>query len=110
MRSSNHRASFAVLLGLLAAVAVPGAIVLARQTGGIKLLDAGWAIPAAFACAILALLFVRGARGRIRWSLERSGGAARIRAGKILAVTGICFALSGTIAIGVYELLLRLEK
>jgi len=110
MRSSNHRASFAVLVGLIATVAVPGAILVARQTGEIVLLDAAWAIPVAAACGVLALLFVRGARGRIRQTLERAGGAGRIRTAKILAIAGICFALSGSIAVGLYELLLRLEK
>src|SRR5262249_14280337 len=110
MRMSNHRASVAVLAGLVATVAVPGAILIARQTHGIVLLDAAWAIPVAAVCAVAALLFVRGARGRIRQSLERAGGSGRIRTAKILAVAGICFALSGSIAVGVYELLLRLEK
>ena len=110
MRSSNHRASFAVLVGLVATVAVPGAIVASRQVGGIVLLDAAWAIPVAALCGVLALLFVRGARGRIRQTLERAGGVGRIRTAKILAIAGICFALSGSIAIGLYELLLRLEK
>jgi hypothetical protein len=110
MRVSNHRASFAVLVGLVAAIAVPGAIIMARQTHGVELLDAAWAIPVAALCGTLALLFVRGARGRIRQSLERAGGTGRIRTAKILAIAGICFALSGSIAVGVYELLLRLEK
>jgi ABC-type Fe3+ transport system permease subunit len=110
MRSSNHRASMAVLLGLVGTLAVPGGILLARQTAGISLIDAAWAIPLAAACGVAALLFVRGARGRIRRSLERAGGATRIRTGVVLGVAGICFALSGSIAVGVYELLLRLEK
>ena len=110
MRMSNHRASLAVVVGLLATVAVPGAIVLARQTGGIALLDAAWAIPVAALGGVVALLFVRGARGRIRRSLERAGGAGRVRTAKVLAIAGICFALSGSIAVGLYELLLRLEK
>jgi hypothetical protein len=110
MRSSNHRASLAVLAGLLGAVAVPGAIALARQTAGINLIDAAWGIPVAALGGAGALLFVRGARGRLRSSLERSGGSGRIRLGRILGVAGICFALSGTIAIALYEVLLRLEK
>jgi len=110
MRVSNHRASFAVLVGLVAAIAVPGAIVMARQTGGIQLLDAAWAIPVAALSGVLALLFVRGARGRMRETLERAGGTGRIRTAKILAIAGICFALSGSIAVGLYEVLLRLEK
>jgi hypothetical protein len=110
MRSSNHRASLAVLLGLLGVVAVPAGIVVARQTAGVSLIDAAWAIPAAAACAVAALLFGRGARGRIRWTLERAGGAGRIRIGRVLAVAGICVALSASIAVGFYELLLRLEN
>jgi hypothetical protein len=109
MRSSNHRASLAVLLGLLATAAVPAAVLLSRQTRGITLMDAVWGVPVAAGLGIAALLFARGARGRIRWTLEQAGGYGRIRLGKILAVAGICFALSGAIAIGFYELLLRLE-
>jgi hypothetical protein len=110
MRSSNHRASLAVFAGLLATVAVPGAIALARQTAGFSLLDAAWAIPVAAVCGVVALLLMRGARGRIRSTLERAGGFGRIRTARVLAIAGICFALSGSIAIAVYEVLLRLEK
>ena len=109
MRSSNHRASLAVLLGLLAVAAVPGAIALSRQTAGVQLLDAVWAIPVAALCGAAALLFARGAGGRVRRTLERAGGLGRARAGRILGIAGICLALSASIAVGFYELLLRLE-
>jgi steroid 5-alpha reductase family enzyme len=109
MRSSNHRASLAVLLGLVAVAAVPAAVALSRQTVGVQLLDAVWAIPVAAVCGVLALLFARGARGRIRRTLERAGGLGRVRLGRILGVAGICVALSAAIAVGFYELLLRLE-
>ena len=66
-------------LSACAALPYPAAILVARQTGKIVLLDAAWAIPVAAACGVLALLFVRGARGRIRQTLERAGGAGRIR-------------------------------
>ena len=108
-RSSNHRASLAVLLGLVAVVSVPVAIVLSRQSAGITLLDAAWAIPVAAICGLAALLFVRGASGRIRATLERAGGVGRVRLGRVLGVAGICVALSGAIAVGLFELLLRLE-
>jgi hypothetical protein len=108
-RSSNPRAWLAVLLGTLAVLAVPAAVVVARQSAAVGLLDAAWAIPFAVACGIGALLFARGARGRIRSTLERAGGAVRARAGVILGVAGICVALSASIAVGFYELLLRLE-
>jgi steroid 5-alpha reductase family enzyme len=109
MPSNNHRASLALLLGLAAVVAIPAAVVLSRQTTGVRLIDAVWAIPVAAVCGVAALLFARGARGRIRWTLERAGGFGRIRLGRILAVAGICIALSASIAVGFYELLLRLE-
>jgi len=107
--SSNHRASFAVVVGILAVLTLPGAVVLARQTAGIDLLSAAWAVPVAALLGIAALLLARGARGKIRWSLEQAGGRGRARAGVILGVAGICLALSSSIAVGVYELLLRLE-
>jgi hypothetical protein len=84
-------------------------VVLSRQTAGVHLLDAAWAIPVAALCGIAALLFARGARGRIRRTLERAGGAGRSRLGRYLGVAGLCVALSASIAVGFYELLLRLE-
>jgi len=108
-RSSNHRASLALLLGLIAFAAVPAGIAIARRTAGISLIDAAYAIPVAAAAGVAALLFARGAAGRIRRTLERAGGEGRARAGHFLGFVGICFALSGTIAVGFYELLLRLE-
>jgi hypothetical protein len=33
----------------------------------------------------------------------------RVRLGRVLGVAGICVALSGAIAVGLFELLLRLE-
>ena len=66
----------------------------------------------AWDCAVAAtvsMLFARGARGAITRTLGRAGGSAWIRLGRILAVAGICFTLSASIAVGLYELLLRLE-
>ena len=97
------------MLGAVAAAAVPAGIVLARQSTRVSLLDSAWAVPAAAVLGVAALLLARSARARIRLTLERAGGQRRVRAGLILAVTGICFALSGAIAVGFYELLLRLE-
>jgi hypothetical protein len=107
-RSSNHRASLAVVLGLAATAAVPAAIGVALRTSGVRLLDAVWAVPVAAVLGTAALLFARGAAGRIRSTLERAGGRGRIRASRIFGVAGICFAISGAIAFGFYELLQRL--
>lgn len=98
-----------MVFGLAAVLAVPAAVALAWRSAGFGLLDASFAIPLAAVCGLAALLFVRGARGRIRWTLERAGGAARIRLGRFLGIAGISIALSAAIAVGFYELLLRLE-
>ena len=107
---SNHRASLAFLLGLAGVLTLPAAVLVARETAGVQLVDAAWGIPVAAVCGTAALLFARGARGQIRWTLDRAGGRGRVRAGLILGVAAICVALSGAIAVGFYELLLRLEK
>jgi hypothetical protein len=109
-RVGNPRASFSIALGALAVITLPLAIYLTRKLPGTELLDASWAIPLAFGLGVVALLFARGARGTIVRTLERAGGRARIRTGRILAVAGISIALSASIAVGFYELLLRLES
>lgn len=108
-KGANHRASLAVVFGALGVVALPVAVYLSKRSQAIGLLDAAWAIPVAFAAGVGALLFSRGARGRIAWTLERAGGRMRIRAGRLLAVLALCLALSATISVGFYELLVRLE-
>ena len=106
---SNARAWAAVALGAIAAAALPAAIVFARQSTRVRLLDSAWAAPVAGVLGVAALLLARSARARMPLTLGRASGHKRVRAGLILAVTGICFALSGGIAVGFYELLLRLE-
>ena len=98
-----------MLFGVVAVVAVPAGVLLSNRLAGVTLVQAGWAVPVAAAAGLTAILFARGARGRIRATLERAGGAGRARAGRLLGAAGICIALSGAIAVGFYELLLRLE-
>jgi hypothetical protein len=108
-RRLNPRAWLALLFGLVAAAAIPVAIELTRKVPGAVLLDAVWAIPVAAIAATVSLLFARGARGAIARTLEPVGGAMCIRAGRVLAIAGICVVLSASIAVGLYELLLHLE-
>jgi len=108
-RRLNVRAWLAFLFGVVAAAAIPVGIELTRKIPGAALLDAVWAIPIAALAATASLLFARGARGSIVRTLGRAGGAGWIRLARILAVAGICLTLSASIAVGLYELLLRLE-
>ena len=95
----NHRASLALLAALAGVLAVPVAVVLSRQTGRIHLLDAVWAIPVAAVAAVASLMFERGARG-----------SRLLTTARVLAVTGICFALSSSLAVGIYEFLVWKER
>lgn len=106
---TNPRATAAALLGGIATLALPAGVVLADISARVSLLDAGWAIPIAAVCGVAALLLARGARTQIRVTLDRAGGQGRVRAALYLGIAGICFAVSGAIAVGFYELLLRLE-
>jgi hypothetical protein len=105
----NYRAWLAFFFGVVAAGVIPAAVELTRKIPGAALLDAVWAIPVAAAAATVSMLFARGARGAIVRTLERVGGSVWIRLARVFAVAGICFTLSASIAVGVYELLLRLE-
>ena len=102
--SSNSRPSLAVLLGLVGILAIPSAVAYSRYSTGFKLLDAVWAIPVAAAASIGGLLMVRGTAGHVRFTRARG-----VRLARILTVAGLCVALSAAIAVGFYELLLRLE-
>jgi hypothetical protein len=108
-RRPNVRAWLAFLFGVVAAAVIPAAIELTRKIPGVALLDAVWSIPVAAVTAVASLLFARGARAAIARTLERAGGSVWIRLGRMFAMAGICLTLSASIAVGLYELLLRLE-
>jgi hypothetical protein len=106
---SNHRATLAVLCGVVAVVAVPLAIVLTHRVTGAVLLDAAWAIPVAVVAAVASLMFARGGRAVVNRTLEQAGGSRRLFAARVLAVTGLCLALSSALAVGIYEFLVWKE-
>jgi hypothetical protein len=108
--SSNYRASFAVLFGVAAVFALPAGIALAERYANVKLVDASWAIPVAFALGLVAIALANLARTRVQLTVGRAGGEGRARAARILGTVGICLALTASISVGFYELLLRLEK
>jgi hypothetical protein len=108
-RRSNHRATLAVLFGLVAVIAVPLAIELTRRMSGTDTLDAAWAIPVAAVAGVASLMFARAGRAVVNRTLDRSGGSRRLMAARVLAVTGICLALSSALAVGIYEFLVWKE-
>jgi len=92
------------VLGAVGAVAIPAAVAYSRYSATFSLLDAAWLIPVAALGSVGALALVRGTAGHVRFTRARG-----VRAARILALIGICITLSAAIAVGFYELLLRLE-
>jgi hypothetical protein len=101
----NGLAWGSVVAGLAAVAALPVAIFLTRFSEGYELLHAGFAIPLAGALGILAISLARRARRRSLLTLGGGGGDGLVRTGRILGIAGLCVALAGLVALGVYGLL-----
>ena len=84
---------------------MPVAIVGTRYSGAYRLLDAGYAIPLGLLLGVGALVLARSARHRNERALGRLGGGATIRWARVVATTGICFAVTCLISVGVYAFL-----
>jgi hypothetical protein len=108
-RARNGRARASVLLGLLAAAALPATIAAAEVWHLLRLIEASAAIPVSLLAGIAAILLARGARERVRRTIGRVGGERLAAIGRALGALGVALALSGTIAIGFYYVLQRLE-
>jgi hypothetical protein len=104
----NGRARASVLVGLLAALAVPAAVAAAEVWGLMELIDASAAIPVAFVLGLAAVFLARKARQRVTRTIGRVGGSRLAVAGKVLGLIGIALACAGAIAVGFDELLTRL--
>jgi len=85
-------------------VVIPAAVAYSRYSAKFSLLDAAYVIPIAAAAAVAAILAVRGTRGHVHFGPRRG-----VRLAWVLAILAVCCTLSASIAIGFYELLLRLE-
>jgi hypothetical protein len=107
--TGNPRAAWSVVLGALATLTLPVAIVATRYSGSYDLLHAGFAVPVALAFGISAVALARGARARDRATLGRAGGAKAAQVGRVLGILGLCVAASATLALAVYGVLLAVD-
>jgi 4-hydroxybenzoate polyprenyltransferase len=101
---SSRSPAPAIVFGLIGVVAIPAAVAYSRYSTRFSLLDAAYAIPLAAVAALAAILAVRGTKGHVQFGPRRA-----VRAAWMLAVLAVCCTLSASIAVGFYELLLRLE-
>ena len=105
----NPRATWSVVLGLLASLTMPVAIAATRYSGSYELLHAGFAIPFALVLGIFAVVLARRARALDRASLGRAGGWRAARIGRLLGILAVCMAASASIALAVYAVLHAIE-
>jgi hypothetical protein len=101
----NAGAPLSVLLGLLSLATLPAAVLVARESDDLTLVEAGVAVPVAAVLALLALWLARRARRRADRTLDRVGGRGAARVGKLLGGLGLYVAATAALALGVYALL-----
>jgi hypothetical protein len=97
-----------VLFGVLAFAAIPAAVAYSRFSKEFELVDAAWAIPAAAVLGLIALGLARRARRQLRFTFVR-GRHAAARVGRTLAVLALCLAVTASISVGFYRLLVEFQ-
>jgi len=96
-----------VVVGLVAAAALPVTIVLAEVRRLFDLSYAAAAAPVALFGGMLAIALARRGRLRIERTLGRVGGGASAAAGRALGVIGVLAAVAAAIAVVTYVVLGR---
>jgi hypothetical protein len=100
----NAPAVWSVLLGLLATLAIPAAVVYADRSPRVELIWAGVAVPVAALFGLAALGAARAGKRRAELTLRRSGARIAV-VGRFLGLFGLLFAGTGTISLVVYAIL-----
>ena len=93
------------MLGLLSLATLPAAVVAARESDELTLVQAGLAVPVAALLGLLALWLAKRARRRADRTLDRVGGRGAARVGKLLGGLGLYLAATAALALSVYALL-----
>src|SRR5437764_571854 len=101
--SSRARAWTAVVLGLAGLLTMPAAVVVARQSHRVALMDAAWGIPVAFVLSVLALGMGRRAKRNVQWLRIDERGSGVASTGIVLGVLALALALACALSVGVYE-------
>jgi hypothetical protein len=91
-----------LLVGLLAAAAIPVGILITNYRNDLRLIHAGYAVPVAAVLGFVAIRLARRARRRLERTVGRAGGAVPARLGRIFGWLGLYFALIGAIALAFY--------
>ncbi len=95
----------ALLAGLASVATLPLAVYATRFSETYDLLHAGFAIPVGLGLAFVALGLAGRARRRRALALRPRGTDRVAAVARALGVLGLCLALAGLVALGVYGLL-----
>jgi len=105
MRSSRRAARAAIVLGALAVLAIPIAVLASQVTSGLRLLETLYvAVPAALVLGLVALSSSRRARFQVARSV-RPEAAGPVRAARFFAWAGVYAGVTGALALVVYGVL-----
>jgi hypothetical protein len=102
-------ARLSVVVGLLATLTMPAAILATRWSGDYELLHAGFAIPVAMLLGLLAVALARRARSRLAPTLGHPRGTRTARLGRFLGLLGFLLGLTAAGSLAVYWLLSVVE-
>ena len=107
--AANTHARVSVLVGLLAAAAVPLGVALAAYSSRVDLTYAAAAIPVAAGLGAVAVALARRGRRHSQITLGRVGGRTSSRVGLALGMLGLYLAAMALLAIGFFGLLLLFD-
>src|SRR5438128_9764481 len=103
LRARNPRATAALVVGLLALLAVPAGVLVARYSTRVTLIRSGFgSAPAGALLGLYAIVLARRGRETVQRTLGRAGGERTARAGRVLGVAGLCLAITAGMALGFY--------
>jgi hypothetical protein len=94
----------ALLLGIAAILVMPAAIEVSRRSKTVSLLDTAYAIPLAFALALVSVVMARRARHNLRWLRVREGGTAVAQTAVLVGTLGLLLAVVAALSVGFYGL------
>lgn len=103
------RAVWSLVLGMVATITLPAAILATRYSNSYDLLYGGLVIPVVVVAGIGAIVLARQARARERATVTREGRGRVSAWGRILGVIGLCLAASGAISLAVYAVLVSAD-
>jgi len=102
-------ARLSVLVGLVATLTIPAAIVATRWSREYELMHAGFAIPIAAVLGLLSVALARRARSRLAPTLGHPRGSRTARLGRLLGILGFLLALTAAGSLLVYWILSLVE-